>query len=69
MAEDIGERLARIEERLISVDKATAQIFKDMHTRFVTRDEFLPVKQVVYGMVGVLLLGVLATLGRLVLPS
>lgn len=46
--------LARLEERMIVVQKDIEEIKKDM----VYKNEFLPVKTVVYGMVGITLTAV-----------
>ena len=40
--------------------------FKDMKLHFVSRDEFAPVRNVVYGMVGIILLAVVGALVALV---
>lgn len=43
------------------------EIKKAMSSRFVTREEFEPVRKVVYGMVGIILMAVIGAMVALVL--
>jgi hypothetical protein len=76
-------QLARIDERTRHISEKLDSFMKDARYRYVTRDEFEsvkhahqhrvtrdefePVKRVVYGMVGVVLLGVIGALLTLLL--
>ena len=56
-------------ELLTRIDERTLQLIKDIHelkTNYVTKTEFFPIKNIVYGMVGTILLSVIVALIALV---
>ena len=63
LSEQESALLARIDERTVSILHRLDSIEKI----YVTRNEFNPVKSIVYGMVGVILLAVLGALTALVI--
>lgn len=58
-----GNTLSRIDERL----KALHEDVKDIKDNFVRKEEFWPVRTVVYGLVGLVLIGVVGALIALVI--
>lgn len=71
---DIGEAIPRAIERpdrdlLIRIDERTKQLtfrFEEAKRTFVRKEEFDPVKRLVYGVVGVILTAVITALVALV---
>lgn len=61
------ETLTRIDERTQQLAADVNEIKGKLDTKYVTQDEFRPVRLVVYGMVGIAMSGVLAALGTRVL--
>lgn len=76
MNSDEAERLAKMEQKqddlcnnmdrgFERLDKSVASIetkIDNLGARFVTRHEFLPIKSIVYGMVGAIMLAVLGAI-------
>ena len=65
-----AELLVRMDERLISVEKTVLSIqenLKLLDNRYVEKEEFIPVKNVVYGLVGLFLTGLVGAIISLVL--
>ena len=58
--------LARIDERTKTTNEAVTRIEVRLSRDYVTKDEFQPVRQVVFGLVGTVLLGVICALVGLV---
>ena len=58
--------LARIDERTKTTNEAVTRIEVRLSRDYVTKDEFQPVRQVVFGLVGTVLLGVVCALVGLV---
>jgi hypothetical protein len=54
--------LARIDERTKTTCKDVQEIKTKLETHYVTQDEFRPVKAIVYGMVGLLLTGIVTAI-------
>jgi len=61
-----GALLARIDERTTILLAKVGTLEDLIQTKYVTRDEFQPVKAVVYGLVGVICLAVVSALIALV---
>lgn len=59
--------LARIDERTKTTEEKITHIEEKLDSNYVTKDEFRPVKQLVYGFVGVVLLAVVGALVALVI--
>ena len=59
--------LARIDERTRILIEKVQLIETKLENHYVSQEEFRPVKSVVYGMVGVILLGVVGSLLYLVI--
>lgn len=64
-----SERLARIETELLQIQALITQISQKMDTRFVTHTEFRPVRQLVYGFVTLILVGVASAIIALVIKG
>ena len=66
---DIGmsERLARIDERTLLLLNKIEKVENTLQTYYVTQQEFAPIKSIVYGMVGVILLAVVGGLVALLI--
>ncbi len=62
-----AEQLARIDERTTALLRSVQHIERSLETQYVTQKEFSPIKSIVYGMVGVILLAVCGGLIALVL--
>jgi thiosulfate reductase cytochrome b subunit len=62
MPSTVGERLARVEEQLKGIERQIIDMRKDMQSEYVKDQEFRPVKQIVYSMVGIILTGILVGL-------
>lgn len=62
----LSSLLARIDERTKLTNEAVAKLETTIQDNYVTRLEFAPVKAVVYGMVGLILMAVLAAVITLV---
>lgn len=54
---------------LKDIYEAVDQLRKDIATNYVTKDAFDPVRNIVYGLVGVVMLGVIGALVALVLHT
>lgn len=59
--------LALIKQKLDSLGEKIDKIDKSLECDYVTQDQFDPIKRIVYGMVGVILLGVVAALFALII--
>ncbi len=62
-----GALLARIDERTQNTADDVAEINRKLDKKYVTKDQFEPVKKVVYGLVGAALLSVAAGVLALVI--
>lgn len=64
--ESLAARIARIDERSKSIlDRIT--IYEQQLESYVTKDEFSPVRNIVYGATGLILVGVLTAVLTLVI--
>lgn len=68
--------LHRIDERTNTLNTKVNEIKGELHdlrtvidAKYVTREEFLPVRNIIYGLVGMILMGVLGALTAAVLHS
>jgi len=59
--------IAVIQEKIHNIFEIVQGIKKDLEKKYVTRQEFDPVKKIVYGLVGAILLGVTGTILAMVL--
>ncbi len=66
---DMEIRITRIDERTQHMTADVIDIKQAMERHYVTRDEFRPVRQIVYGAVGVCLVSLLGALVTLVVRS
>lgn len=66
MTHDEHELLARIDERTKSLQDDMSSVKATLSNNYITRAEFDPVKRVVYGGVGLVLVAVLGALIALV---
>ena len=64
---DEGKLLAVLDERTKAIQQSVKDIQAQLANSYVTRQEFEPVKRIVYGMVGVILVTVVGALLVLVL--
>ena len=67
--ENVGASLARIEERLNSLERGQTTMTQALLNQFVTHTEFAPVKALVYSLVGVIMLSFIVALLALVLKK
>lgn len=67
MSESVEAALARVDERLSNIEGALGLPDGDSH--FVSRDEFVPVRLLVYGATAIILLAVVGGLVAMVLRS
>ena len=65
--EDQSSLLIRLDERTSTIQKDLASIKKELDGRFVTVDQFEPIKKIVYGMVGIILLTFMGALVALII--
>jgi hypothetical protein len=63
------ERLATIEERTKSILYDIKEIKHDMDNRYVSKEEFEPIKMLVYGLVGMIMSSVIMGLILLLVNS
>lgn len=57
MNEDEGQKLlSRLDERTLNISVALKKLSEDISSKYVTKEEFGPVKSIVYGMVGFILI-------------
>lgn len=61
-----NELLTRIDERTIQLIKDMNELKENQKLNYVTHTEFNPIKNIVYGMVGTILLSVLVAIIALV---
>lgn len=61
--------MARLEERLSQLERKVDDVRNKLDTKFVTQEEFKPVRIVVYGMVGMMLVSVGSALIALVIKA
>ena len=61
--------LARIDERTKNLEKELKEISEKLDKDYVSRDEFAPIKKIVYGMVGVILLAAVVAMVNLVITT
>lgn len=64
-----GERLAKIEESVENISKGIDQLNLKLDKSYIRREEFEPVKKLVYGAARVVLVGVLVAILGLVIIS
>ena len=76
MGTEAGEMLARIDERTTStnamvlrIDKRVDELESKMDAQFVTQAEFAPIKKLIYGAVGLILVAVMGALITLVVKK
>ena len=62
-----GERLARIEERMKGLAQGVKAINDKLDNYFISRAEFTPIRNLVYGFTGLLLTGIVVALIALVI--
>lgn len=60
-------KLAVITTKLEYIIKKVDDIEKNQHSNFVSKDEFEPIKRIVYGLVGLILVAVVGAMVSLVL--
>lgn len=68
--DDLKDLVSRIDERTTAMKNAVDSIRADIQSlenRFVTKDQFEPVKTIVYGLVGVVLMAVATAIVALVI--
>lgn len=63
----IGTRVAVIETTVRSIENSVDEIKKKLDDNYVTQQEFEPIKKLVYGLVGLILTGVILALLGLVI--
>ena len=66
---DEGSLLARIDERTLLLVAEIQGIKDQLNSKYVSREEFKPVKTIVYGFVALVLTSVIGALITLVLKS
>ena len=54
--------LSRVDERIITLVNTVSDLKKTVKNAYVSQHEFKPIKAIVYGMVGIILVGVLGAL-------
>lgn len=59
--------LARIDERTANLTIDVQKISKSLETNYITKDQFDPVKKIVYGVISVLLIAFVTALIRIVM--
>lgn len=69
MHEDDNKLLIRIDERTQNLMKNVGELSELITGEYVTKQEFGPVKSIVFGMVGFVLIGCLGALTALVLKK
>lgn len=62
-----GVLLARIDERVVQLQADVKRLQETMESRFITREEFQPIRLVVYGLVGIVLLSFIGALATLII--
>ena len=65
--DSIGTRVAVIETTVRSIENSVDEIKKKLDDNYVTQQEFEPIKKLVYGLVGLILTGVILALLGLVI--
>ena len=69
MDEDHRELLVRIDERTQDLSDDVQKLRSDLEGQYVTRTEFEPVRMVVFGLVGTILLSTIAAVMALILKA
>ena len=64
---ELKEKLARIDERTIHIEATLDRLQADINNKYVSKNEFAPVKSIVYGLVALILTSVAAAVVALVL--
>lgn len=64
-----GESIARIDERTKLLELGFREVREDLATNYVTRDQFDPVRNIVYSLVGTILLSTFVAILALVIKS
>jgi hypothetical protein len=59
--------IVRLEEKISGLTEALSSLDRALHGRYVSQVEFLPIKRLVYGGVGMVLTGVLAAVLGLII--
>ena len=59
--------MARLDEKMTHVESKVDEINSKLDHKYVTREEFKPVKQVVFGLVSVILLSVVGAVVALII--
>lgn len=68
--DNTGTRLARIDERTEFMARAIKEIkdeLKDIDKKYVTKDQFLPVRNLVYGLASLLLTSIVGAIIALII--
>ncbi len=63
----MASQMDRLQKDLSEIKTDVKQIRSDNENQFVTKDEFEPIKRVVYGMVSLVLVGVIGAILALVI--
>ena len=63
------EILGRLDERTANLTVAVDDIKRRLNEKYVTMDEFKPIRAIVYGFVGIVLTGVVVAIVALVVKS
>ena len=66
---DMSVNIAVILNKLDTMEKEVSKINSKLESDFVTQDQFEPVKKIVYGLVSVVLLGVVGAVIALVIKK
>ena len=64
--QDNAQLLARLDERTRAIQETVAGIERKLNSDYVSRQEFEPIKKIVYGTVGLILVAVVGALVALV---
>ena len=67
--DNLGATLARMDEKMSGINTSVTDIVEALKRGYVTVSEFDPVKKIVYGLVGAVLLGVMGAILGLVLTK
>lgn len=67
--ERLVSQIARIDERTISIDESIKEIKADLSSHYVTKQEFEPIKKLVYGVAALILSTVVVAVLALVVMT
>ena len=62
----MSEKMKNIENDISEIKLGINELIKKMDEKFVTKNEFTPIKQIVYGFVGLIVVAVIGALISLV---